>query len=327
MPMYRRHFSGATVHRNIECPIQVLPNVPWRDCLSEEVLHFMPKVFDGVHVWTLCEVHSQFVNNTQISHATEDNVKSAQKHATWPPALSLSWSSHHTILLSCYCQTACGLELFSIIWVHARCARCKLWFQVTHCCDSIPRWAGGDIMNNKAGRGPGHVCSKFEHIGHQTRTERIWWFACFWAVLYYQSWQDMQFCKATLFIRFLGRMPICLDFQCQYSYNCVEREEAEVELQCASFVTEWSFWLWTASLVTESPDQLPQVLPTMNIIHTNLAFSLCLGQKSTVYWPPFERRKCLSAKKIFNKQDNNMTFHLGQTNCYHKRKPTWLQQS
>ena len=29
--MYRRHFSGAKVHRNVECLIQVLPNVLWLD--------------------------------------------------------------------------------------------------------------------------------------------------------------------------------------------------------------------------------------------------------------------------------------------------------
>ena len=118
---------SVMVHRNVECPIQVLPSVPWLDCLSEEVLHFVPKVFDGVHVWTLCKVHGQFVNYMRLSHATENNFNSAQKRATRSTAWIISDMiiGPYNLTQFVNCQTAYDLELFSIIYGHPRCARCK----------------------------------------------------------------------------------------------------------------------------------------------------------------------------------------------------------
>ena len=41
-------------------------------CLSEEVLHFVPKVFDGVNVRTLC---GQFVNNMTVCDLFRESKK------------------------------------------------------------------------------------------------------------------------------------------------------------------------------------------------------------------------------------------------------------
>ena len=209
-PMYRQHFSGVTVHTNVEYPIQVLPNVLWLDCLSEEVLHFVPKVFDGVHVRTLCEVHGQFVNNTQLSHATENNFNSAQKHVTWPPGSSLTWLLDRTTslsLLTARLLTAWNFsQSFAVIqdvWDANNDSKSFIDVVIRCCQENKKRWAGPKVTTwiTKAG----HVCSKFERVGLQTRmqTGRVRWIACFWAVLYLfdqLSFTQLQHCVCALAI-------------------------------------------------------------------------------------------------------------------------------
>ena len=104
----------------------------------------------------LCEVHGQFVNNTWLSRATENNFNSAQKHATRPPGLSLAWSSDRTTslsLLSARLLTAWNFsQSFAVIQdVWDANNDSKSFIVVIWCRQGNKRRrAEGDNMNNKS---------------------------------------------------------------------------------------------------------------------------------------------------------------------------------
>ena len=129
MPMYRRHFSGVTVSQKHQMPDTILPNIPCLESLYEEALNFVPEVFDGVHFWTICEVHSQFAQDTRISHAWPKQISSQHKNMRLACLDCLSWSSDHTILLSFL--TACFLA-------HLRSCKMYEMQEVTYRRNSMP---------------------------------------------------------------------------------------------------------------------------------------------------------------------------------------------
>ena len=117
------HFFGVRVHRNVECPIQVLPNLflAWLSFWASASIfcqRFSMAFMSGLsaksiaNLSTTCESAVR-LKTIQISAKTPDST-------VW--IISDMIVRLHSLTQFVNCQTAYSLECFSIICGHARCA-------------------------------------------------------------------------------------------------------------------------------------------------------------------------------------------------------------